>query len=949
MLALAPTYKESLHKVATDAERAEKQLAKVEGFLAAAFYDAVAAARNAISLTDLERVIAEAGAGGLLKSAELPEIAWNEAQSQDLAILGQPYEIVRVNVAKFDALWKRDGAQYSGDIPEITEQVAQVARQGVLLPPPVVVDLSGKGHWAFMSGRNRYLYTRAAGHETLPLAVPQRDIKRLGTVAVGSPAAASGRGAVPAGALSRPYADLSDAIAYVGAELGNRFFSAVMAAAMVAGEREGVRLARMIAAARKAQAAVDFDTPNFGAVNELRTNSMNLIREMSAEQRESILQSLRFGVERGINPTAMAREFRSTIGLTRLQQQHVAAYRDALTRAHESAAARSNALGRALRDGRFDASVARAAREGKALTQAQIDKMVARYQERYIVMRAETIARTEALTAVHMGERAVWEEAVRRGDISAAEVEETWNTARDERVRGSHRTMERQKRRMGVPFTSGAGASLRFPGDPAAPAADRIKCRCVLTRNLTAEPIVDTPAAAVDAEGNPLPSDMTLVGEARLGGNRGKQIWKDGAGQEYLFKPMKAGDEYIVEAEIAGSKISRVVTPEAPEVFGITLDGKYGSAQRLLKTSGNLGEVALDRLTRAELAALQREHVVDWLISNHDGHAEQFIRTMGKDGRLLGIDKAHAFKFLGKDKLALDYAPHAAEPIYNALWRRYQADANFRKFIDLDTSFSAINKLAKLSDDAYRSILEPYARARFGDNARKAELFMQVALDRKHALAVDYRRFLLSLGNIEEVAAVSNAVGNDFVREMADRRLKETGLTGTLSRKEMMSIVDYTELSYAEMNRQLRGGPLRIGGKLQWETWNQAGRDANLLDQALSRLPAYKGKAYRGINMNFMDIEEYLEGFKPGGFVNFRSFTSSSKSDIYGKSSSVRFVINSKTGRDISALSSKPHEQEVLFRTGSRFIIRDVKRNRHGHLASNYVTIYLDEVADVAL
>ena len=35
-----------------------------------------------------------------------------------------------------------------------------------------------------------------------------------------------------------------------------------------------------------------------------------------------------------------------------------------------------------------------------------------------------------------------------------------------------------QLRRRGVPFRSGNGNALRYPGDPQAPASDVIQCRC---------------------------------------------------------------------------------------------------------------------------------------------------------------------------------------------------------------------------------------------------------------------------------------------------------------------------------------------------------------------------------------------------------------------------------------------------------------------------------------
>lgn len=488
---------------ASAASRAEKQLAKAELLLQAAWFDAVHYAKNLIAPGDLQELIAEAGERGVFKADELPEIAWNLAA--DVRILGQPHEIVEVDVARFDAAWQ-SSPFYIGDREAITDAVARTVRAGVYLPPPAVADTTGKGRWEIISGRNRYLYTRAAGHKTLPLAVPSRDAARLEKLAglePSGPARPQG-GSVPAIA-SRPYADLSDAIAHVGAELGNRFFCTVVALALAVGEREGVRLTRMIASrARKAEAdtiGIDFETPNFGALLELELSALGLIREITEEQQRVILEALRDGVERGVNPRQMAREFRQAIGLTEHQMSHVRSYRDALTRAHGDPSALANALGRELRDGRFDRTVARAARLQQALSREKIDQLVARYQERYIAHRAEVIARTQALRAVHMGEESVWQEAARRGDIVAEEVTETWHTRLDGRERKTHRAMNKQERRMGVPFTTGAGVALRFPGDPLAPGAETIQCRCVVTRQISAAPLVGTETDGVRITG----------------------------------------------------------------------------------------------------------------------------------------------------------------------------------------------------------------------------------------------------------------------------------------------------------------------------------------------------------------------------------------------------------------------------------------------------------------
>ncbi len=76
-------------------------------------------------------------------------------------------------------------------------------------------------------------------------------------------------------------------------------------------------------------------------------------------------------------------------------------------------------------------------------------------------------------------------------------------------------------------------------------------------------------------------------------------------------------------------------------------------------------------LTTLDVEQVQREHVIDWLIANHDGHAKQFLRA--RDGTVYGIDKGQAFKHLGEDRLSIAYHPNGGfgekEPFYNTLFR----------------------------------------------------------------------------------------------------------------------------------------------------------------------------------------------------------------------------------------------------------------------------------------
>ena len=222
---------------------------------------------------------------------------------------------------------------------------------------------------------------------------------------------------------------------------------------------------------------VSFDQVNQRAVEKMRLNQLRLVRGFTEEQRRATQDALLQALREGVGPRAMARRFRESIGLTQFQQGAVDNYR-VLLQQNSSAA-----LTRALRDRRFDATVLRAIRGEIELTEGQIDKMVGRYQERFLKFRSETIARTEALKSVHEGTREMYEQAFEEGILLPDEVKREWVTAGDERVRDTHMDLDGEVRGPNEPFETGF-AQLMFPGDPAAPPEEIINCRCALATRL---------------------------------------------------------------------------------------------------------------------------------------------------------------------------------------------------------------------------------------------------------------------------------------------------------------------------------------------------------------------------------------------------------------------------------------------------------------------------------
>jgi len=227
---------------------------------------------------------------------------------------------------------------------------------------------------------------------------------------------------------------------------------------------------------------IHFDRENYRAVEWARTNKLETIRAITDEQRTTIRHVLSDGLQRGDNPLTVARELKATVGLTPAQERMVSNYRTSL-----EAGRWSDALSRELRDGRLDRTIDRLRREGKPLSTKQVDRAVSFYRDGMHTMRAETIARTEGLRALHEGTEEMLRQAVEKGQVAQAELEREWNHANVGRYsRPGHRAMNGQRRKWGEPFETPAGVKLRYPGDPEAPPSETINCRCVLGTRLVA-------------------------------------------------------------------------------------------------------------------------------------------------------------------------------------------------------------------------------------------------------------------------------------------------------------------------------------------------------------------------------------------------------------------------------------------------------------------------------
>jgi 8-oxo-dGTP pyrophosphatase MutT (NUDIX family) len=280
------------------------------------------------------------------------------------------------------------------------------------------------------------------------------------------------------------------------------------------------------------------------------------------------------------------------------------------------------------------------------------------------------------------------------------------------------------------------------------------------TKHLAANPHLkpDAPIQAKSAAapaGKPDLSELKFAGSGtKLGGAHDKYLFTDKQGNQWLFKPATnlsgQKSEIMAHADEMASKVAMAVRPDSAveaHAVSMTIPGKgevLGSVQRVEQSLGNPKDFSGRNpatLKDWEVKGLQQEHVTDWLISNHDAHGGQFLRTA--DDRVVGIDKTQAFKYFGKDKLDVNYHPNAVygehPPYYNDLYKAVAA-GKVPSF-DPKNTLPAIERAQKISDSDYRKMLEPYAAARQKSFGADKESFLKAAVERKNNLRTDFEKF----------------------------------------------------------------------------------------------------------------------------------------------------------------------------------------------------------------
>lgn len=281
------------------------------------------------------------------------------------------------------------------------------------------------------------------------------------------------------------------------------------------------------------------------------------------------------------------------------------------------------------------------------------------------------------------------------------------------------------------------------------------------------------------------PAELKVSGDGGkdLGGVNAKVLVTAPDGSRWLFKPYThrgEQDAYRAYADKLAADVAKSLGHPTAEVYVTTLPqghaaldamGRVGSGRPILGSIqrwtedviGAVGETPLKELTKDQLLSVQKEHLLDWLISNHDGHRENVL--LRADGSVLGIDKGQAFKFYGRDRLHWSYQPNKGGPFHGPYFaeqsEKYAAGEFGRRFVlkgpdDNPELLAFLEKVRDMPDDQFLAMIRPYSSRAASAGIRwggmDEDAFLRSLLERKRAIVDDARGYYKDLNGARKVA-----------------------------------------------------------------------------------------------------------------------------------------------------------------------------------------------------
>ena len=253
------------------------------------------------------------------------------------------------------------------------------------------------------------------------------------------------------------------------------------------------------------------------------------------------------------------------------------------------------------------------------------------------------------------------------------------------------------------------------------------------------------------------------------GGAHAKSFYHDPEGRVWMFKPDSSGGARASSEAVAADLLHQAGLPAVP-VYRRNVGGKPGSIQPIVSHSGTL-DPHPSGWSQEDVDAMVRIHVASWLCGDHDGKADNMLRTPG--GGIVPIDQGQAWKFVGRDRLSVDYHPNSSfgvsPPVYHQAYEAAQ-QGKLAKGVRIrpEAAVPVITTIEAMPEDQFRQALQPVAsegavaklpwyqpmrdaaKKRFSTTAptddQVAEAFVEAVVQRKQNLRKDFTSFFSELG-----------------------------------------------------------------------------------------------------------------------------------------------------------------------------------------------------------
>ena len=188
--------------------------------------------------------------------------------------------------------------------------------------------------------------------------------------------------------------------------------------------------------------------------------------------------------------------------------------------------------------------------------------------------------------------------------------------------------------------------------------------------------------------------------------------------------------------------------------------------------------------------------------------------------------------------------------------------------------------------------------------------------------------------------------------EEAKRLMDEYKTQATTS--ELKNVVEYTETHFTKINGHLRSLD-KYPDQPQGAYGLRRNEEIKQIDNFLADAPKFKGETYRRMALDQFDYNKLSGMMTPGTVFEHPAYMSTTQDQSYldrfkaknddqymkDKQYVVDFKVKGKNGVDITTVSSRPSEKEVLIPRGTKFKVLGATEVRDG--AKRRLTLEIEE------